>query len=129
MYAHAQQRDHGKHHDLARERQHNVYHTHDDLLHHTAEVASHNAEQRTQPDRAYHGQQGEAERRTDAVNHTREHTTSQLIRAERVLQAVIGEFVENIRIIRIVRRDHRRQQADQADQQHDTHRDHRRLIV
>mgnify|MGYP000473623011 CR=1 FL=1 len=68
LHIDAQQAHHGKHHDLAGEGEHHIHHPHDDLLHHTPEIAGHDAQRRPQCNRAQHGQQGQAQGRPDAIN-------------------------------------------------------------
>ena len=129
LHIDAQQAHHGKHHDLAGEGEHHIHHPHDDLLHHTPEIAGHDAQRRPQCNRAQHGQQGQAQGRPDAINQPGEDAPAQVISAQGVLQAVRCEFVEDVGGVGVMGCQHRGQQSHQGDEQHHRHSDDRSVVM
>ena len=129
LYIDAQQANHGEHHDLAREREHHIHYTHDDLLHHAPEIAGHDAQHSAQSDGSQHGQQRQAKRGPDAVDQPGEDAPAQMVGAQWVLHTVRRKFVEDISSIRVVGGQNGGEYADQPDQQDYGHSDDRSAVV
>ena len=93
LHADTQQTYHGKHHDLAGEREHHIHHSHDDFFYHAPEISGHNAQERPQADGPQHGQQCQAQSGSDAVDQPGQDAPPQMIGSKRILQAIFSKLI------------------------------------